>query len=113
LTEGGVRVDEDRTLTAPAAAGILDVSPMTVRRYADEGLLRSKRATVRGHRRVSERSVRELAAVLSMEMGVERGAALEALRRRNLGLPGDDPADPEQAPVEPEPVEPVEPAEGE
>lgn len=81
--------DGDKALTTTAAAKLLEVNAETVRRYGAKGYLRVRRATVQGHRRVSERSVHELAEVLAMDLGDERDAALEALRRKNLGLAPD------------------------
>jgi excisionase family DNA binding protein len=80
VSDGGTR-----WLTVGAAARILGgVHTETVRRYADEGLLRSYRMA-KGHRRVAEDSVQALAAVLAMPAGDAREAALEELRRRNRG----------------------------
>jgi DNA-binding transcriptional MerR regulator len=100
--------DEDRLLPPREIAAILGgVHPDTVRRYADDGLLQSRRVSLRGHRRISEQSAHELAAVLAMDLGPDRDAALEALRRRNLGLPqaqpgaqaeATDPAEPSTEP---------------
>ena len=80
-----VRNGGTKWLTVGAAAERLGgIHPETVRRYADEGLLRSYRLA-KGHRRIAEDSVEALNAALDLPPGPEREAALEELRRRNRG----------------------------
>lgn len=50
--------DDDYTLTSSEVAGMFRVSPKTVTRWAKLGLLPYRR-TLGGHRRFSERRVRE------------------------------------------------------
>lgn len=80
-----VRNGGTKWLTVGAAARLLGgIHVETVRRYADEGLLRSYRMA-KGHRRIAEDSVHALATVLEMPSGEDRAAALEDLRSRNRG----------------------------
>lgn len=55
-----------------------------IRDFADRGLLRVT-YTAGGHRRIERASIEDLNKVLAMRRGTEREAAMEALRRRNLG----------------------------
>jgi excisionase family DNA binding protein len=67
----------DDYLTPGQAAGILGVSPKTVSRWADAGLLRCV-VTLGGHRRFEANVIQEVAA----QMGVAaRPADQEAARR--------------------------------
>jgi hypothetical protein len=87
-----VRNGGTKWLPVGAAASMLGgIHNETVRRYADDYLLRSYRMA-KGHRRIAEDSVHALAAALDIPPGPDREAALEELRRRNRG---DDSAPPE------------------
>ncbi len=67
----------DDYLTPGQAAGILGVSPKTVSRWADAGLLRCV-VTLGGHRRFEANVIQEVAA----QMGVAAPAGNEETARR-------------------------------
>lgn len=80
-------MDDEQLLRTAEVAAILTVggkpvSESTVVKWARAGLLRAKR-TGGGHRRYLRSSVRELQAVLDMDDGDMRRAALESLKRHN------------------------------
>ncbi|MEV5819331.1 helix-turn-helix domain-containing protein [Micromonospora haikouensis] len=80
---GAAMGDGDKPLRTSEAAERLNVSASTVIAWCKNGLLRTAR-TAGQHRRIEPGSVEELSRVLALPDG-EREAAVEALRRRNLG----------------------------
>lgn len=64
-------VDVDRLISVAAAAGILGISTKTLKRWADRGDIAFTR-TLGGHRRFSEREVREVAAVQPVPLVAQR-----------------------------------------
>jgi excisionase family DNA binding protein len=79
LAEGG-----GGRLRTPEAARLLDVSRQTVVNWVERGWLRAI-YTDGGHRRIDRDSVDDLLPILREPPGPKRDAALEGLRRRNLG----------------------------
>lgn len=88
---------EDELLRTAEVAAILriggkPVSESTVVKWARAGLLRAKR-TGGGHRRYLRSSVDELQAMLDLDDGPVRRAALESLKRHNAVSRGEPPAE--------------------
>lgn len=78
--------DDDAYVSPTKAVGLIRPrhGATAIRDFADRGLLRVT-YTAGGHRRIERASIEDLNKVLSMRRGPDREAALEALRRRNLG----------------------------
>jgi DNA-binding transcriptional MerR regulator len=56
-------------LRSAEAAAIVQVSPKTISRWAQQGLLLHQRTLGGGHRRYPEPAIRELVASLTQEVG--------------------------------------------
>jgi excisionase family DNA binding protein len=73
-----------RFLRSAEVAAILQVSPKTIARWAQQGLLPCQR-TLGGHRRYPEPAIRELAASLVAEVGASGPPPTTPLPRLRLG----------------------------